>query len=207
MSVQGLGQSPDDVQINGTSPWTPSTARSAARCPASCGSSGTPRTAATTTCSRRRCGATPTGLVGRTAPTAGTPVPIARCPLTCGTTWSSRERSGRPGHHWSRVGRDAGVMTAGDGQPELTAAFQSRVASEKNQQVTSRDRTFRAELDSRLCQLDQGKAAMATRGDEEVLPPGSGDESFEAVVAWVHAVFLLQIRRGLVDAQRLKKVG
>jgi hypothetical protein len=50
---------------------------------------------------------------------------------------------------------------------------------------------FRAGQDSRLCQLDQGKAAMATWGDEEILPPGSGDESFEAVVARVHAVLLL----------------
>jgi hypothetical protein len=50
--------------------------------------------------------------------------------------------------------------------------------------------SHRPEL-TRLGQLDEGEAAMATRGDEEILPTGSGEESFEAVVARVHAVLLL----------------
>src|SRR5579862_6674040 len=48
---------------------------------------------------------------------------------------------------------------------------------------------------------------MATRWGEEILPSGSGDESFEAIVAWVYAILLLEIQRGLVGAHCIKEVG
>jgi hypothetical protein len=78
------------------------------------------------------------------------------------------------------------LLSAGSvgGQPQI-AVMISGPASRRPRSY------FRAEQDCRLRQLNQGKTAMATWGDEEILPPGSGDESFEAVVARVHAVLLL----------------
>src|SRR6266566_7150098 len=48
---------------------------------------------------------------------------------------------------------------------------------------------------------------MAARGNEEVLPPGGGEEAFEAVVLDADRVFLLQVERGLAGAQGAEELG
>src|SRR6202023_4321600 len=42
---------------------------------------------------------------------------------------------------------------------------------------------------------------VAARGDEEILPPGRGEESLEPVVAHADTVLILQVERCLVGTQ------
>src|SRR5215475_3740907 len=48
---------------------------------------------------------------------------------------------------------------------------------------------------------------MSARGDDEVLPPGGGEEALEAVVLDGDTVPLLQVERGLAGAQGAEELG
>jgi hypothetical protein len=56
-------------------------------------------------------------------------------------------------------------------------------------------------------QFGQREGAVTARRDEEVLPPGRGDESLEPVVLRADFVLVLQVKRGLAGAQDPEELG
>jgi hypothetical protein len=58
-----------------------------------------------------------------------------------------------------------------------------------------------------LSQFLKGEGSVASWGDEEILASGGGDEAFQAVVAGVDIVGLLEVEGGLVAAHGGEEVG